>query len=194
MPHTTLTTTSSSLPKLLLGVLLLLTLTLTLQACGSDEPLELVNKPCPVDGADSGDEAHQDPNQLACDNSNFAFDLYRALSEEMEKEENLFFSPYSISQVLAMAYAGARVETERQMADALRYTLPQERLHPAFNGLDSVLSSRSEDSYDSFDPDGESTAFRLNISNAVWGQDGFEFHNDYLDVPEGQLPGRVATP
>ena len=106
-----------------------------------------------------------------------------ALSEEMEKEENLFFSPYSISQVLAMAYAGARVETERQMADALRYTLPQERLHPAFSGLDSVLRSRSEDSYDSFDPDGESTAFRLNISNAVWGQDGFKFHGDYLNVP-----------
>ena len=59
--------------------------------------------------------------QLACDNSNFAFDLYSALSDG---EDNLFFSPFSISQVLAMAYAGARGETERQMADTLRYGLP----------------------------------------------------------------------
>ena len=66
---------------------------------------------------------------MACDNSNFAFDHYRALSDG---EGNLFFSPFSISQVLAMAYAGARGETERQIADTLRYSLPQDRLHPAF--------------------------------------------------------------
>ena len=65
-------------------------------------------------------------------NSAFAFDLYRALCVE---DGNLFYSPYSISLALAMTYAGARGETERQMADTLHFLLPQDRLHPAFNDL-----------------------------------------------------------
>jgi serpin B len=55
---------------------------------------------------------------------------------------NLFFSPYSISQALAMTYAGARAETETQMAATLRFVLAQEALHKAFNGLDQELASR----------------------------------------------------
>ena len=38
-------------------------------------------------------------------NNDFAFDLYRALSDG---EGNLFYSPFSISQALAMTFAGAR--------------------------------------------------------------------------------------
>ena len=182
--------------KLLVGMLLILATVLVIQACGDDgepleQPLEPVSRPCPADDAGNVVQESQDPNQLACDNSNFAFDLYRAISAEKEREENLFFSPYSISQVLAMAYAGAREETEWQMAEALRYTLPQDRLHPAFKGLDGVLQSRSEDSAPSYDSDGESTAFRLNIANAVWGQDGFKFHGDYLDTLKDNYEGEL---
>ncbi len=182
MPHCSTHIADWTLPKLLLGVFVVLAVVVVFQACGSDEPLELINRTCPVDGANSGEEMHQDPNQLACDNSNFAFDLYRALSGEKEKEENLFFSPYSISQVLAMAYAGARGETERQMADALRYALPQDRLHPAFDALDVSLHSRGEDAYNPSDSDEDNPNFRLNIANAVWGQDGFGFRREYLDT------------
>ena len=42
---------------------------------------------------------------LVRDNSAFAFELYQRLSMA---DGNLFFSPYSISTALAMAYAGAR--------------------------------------------------------------------------------------
>ena len=54
--------------------------------------------------------------------SGFSIDLYRTLVES--EEGNLFFSPYSISLTLAMAYAGARGETEVQMADVFRFDLP----------------------------------------------------------------------
>lgn len=108
-----------------------------------------------------------DLRQLVAGNSAFAFDLYQALREE---DGNLFFSPYSVSAALAMTYAGARSETEREMAQTLHFTLPQERLHPAFYALDTQLVRPDED------------AFKLHIANAIWGQTGYEFLAVFLDV------------
>ena len=107
-------------------------------------------------------------------NSAFAFDLYQALRSE---NENLFYSPYSISLALAMTYAGARGETESQMADTLHFLLSQGRLHPAYNSLDIELSRRGEGAEGK---DGE--GFRLSIANAIWGQEGYEFLTPFLDV------------
>ena len=59
-------------------------------------------------------------------NGAFAFDLYRTLSAA---DGNLFFSPYSISTALGMTYAGARGETESQMADTLHLGLIYETKH-----------------------------------------------------------------
>lgn len=115
-----------------------------------------------------------DLTTLAGGNSAFAFDLYQALKEE---DGNLFYSPYSISLALAMTYAGARGETEQQMADTLHFILSQDRLHPAFNSLDIELGQRGEGAEGK---DGE--GFRLNIVNAIWGQEGYEFLSEFLDV------------
>jgi serpin B len=107
-------------------------------------------------------------------NSAFAFELYRALKGE---EGNLFYSPYSISLALAMTYAGARGETEEQMADALHFLLDQSKLHPAFNWLDAELASRGEGAQGK-----DGGEFRLNIVNAIWGQEDYEFLSGFLDV------------
>lgn len=107
-------------------------------------------------------------------NSAFAFKLYQELKE---KSGNLFYSPYSISLALAMTYAGARGETAQQMAATLQFLLEQERLHPAFNWLDSELAKRGQGAAGK---DGK--GFRLNIVNAIWGQKDYEFLSDFLDV------------
>lgn len=120
---------------------------------------------------------HVDDTDLAMlvdGNSDFAFNLYQALSKE---GGNIFYSPYSISLALAMTYAGARGETERQMADTLHFVLPQHRLHPAFNSLDIELSQRGEGVQGR---DGE--GFRLNIVNALWGQKDYQFLTTFLDT------------
>jgi serpin B len=111
-----------------------------------------------------------DLSELVAGNSAFAFDLYQALRDV---DGNLFISPYSISAALAMTYAGARGETEREMAQTLRFTLPQERLHPAFNALDLELMHPDEE------------AFSLHIANAIWGQAGYQFLAPFLDVLAG---------
>jgi serpin B len=92
-------------------------------------------------------------------NNAFAFDLYQVLKEE---EGNLFYSPYSISLLGAIAFAGACAETEEQMAATLHYTLPQDQLHPAFNALDHELARRSEAATIR---SGE--GFRLEVLNAI---------------------------
>mgnify|MGYP001148779518 CR=1 FL=1 len=117
-----------------------------------------------------------DLDALVDGNSAFALDLYQRLAHE-QGGENLFYSPYSISLALAMTYAGARGETEQQMADTLNYTLPQERLHPAFNALDQILATRGE-AAEGKDDEG----FRLNIANAIWGQEGYTFLEGFLDT------------
>ena len=104
---------------------------------------------------------------LADGNSAFTFDLYQALRET---DGNLFYSPYSISLALAMTYAGARGETEEQMANTLHFILPQNQLHSAFNSLDLELGRRGQDARGK---DGE--GFRLHIVNAIWGQKDFDF-------------------
>jgi len=105
----------------------------------------------------------------------FAFDLYRTLQEDQERV-NFFYSPFSISITLAMTWAGAREETEREMADVLHFTLPQDRLHPAFNALDLELTRRGQGARGK---DGK--GFRLNIVNALWGQTDFRFLPEFLD-------------
>jgi serpin B len=112
--------------------------------------------------------------KLVDGNNAFALDLYQALREE---DGNLFFSPYSISIALAMTYAGARGETESQMAATLHYLLSQDRLHTAFNALDLKLAKRGRGAAGQ---DGE--AFRLNIVNALWGQKDYAFLAQYLDA------------
>lgn len=106
-------------------------------------------------------------------NNAFAFDSY----QEIKGDENLFFSPYSISLALAMTYAGACGDTAQQMAGTLHYTLPQEQLHPALNSLDIELSQRGQGAKGKDDK-----GFRLNIVNAIWGQKGYAFLQEFLDT------------
>ena len=107
-------------------------------------------------------------------NTTFALDLYQRLRTE---KGNLFYSPFSISEALAMVYAGARAETETRMAKALRFDLDQTKLHPAFNALDLALASRGKGAAGT---DGQ--GFRLNIANALWGQTGHTFLDPFLDT------------
>jgi len=106
--------------------------------------------------------------ELVAGNTHFALDLYRVL---FDAEQNHFYSPYSISQALAMTFAGARGETERQMAQVLHFSLPQTDLHPAFNALYQALASR-----------GEGEGFSLHNVSAIWGQQGYAFLDPFLDI------------
>jgi serpin B len=142
--------------------------------------------PASVETIVKADEARSEKPRLAADapavesvptlvagNTEFALDLYGAL---FDGHENLFLSPHSLSMALAMTYAGARGETERQMAEALHFSLPQAQLHPAFNALDQALAGGGQDA---------SQASPLRSVNALWGQEGDTFLEPFLDTLAG---------
>jgi serpin B len=111
---------------------------------------------------------------LSDGNNTFAFDLYHSLKEN---NDNFFYSPYSISSALAMTYAGARGETERQMANTLHFTLSQDSLHPAFHSLSQALASRGQE-----DKIQDKRGFILRNVNAIWGQQGYNFLPAFLKL------------
>jgi serpin B len=115
---------------------------------------------------------------LVSGNSAFAFKLYQTLkTKQIDTTGNMFFSPYSISTALAMTYAGASGDTEKQMSSALNFTLTQAQLHPAFNKLALELASRGQGAKGT---DGKS--FSLNIANALWGQQDYTIQPAFLNL------------
>ena len=125
-----------------------------------------------VSATDKQDPLKADKAATVAGNSEFAFDLYAKLKEDPKVEEaggNLFFSPYSISTALAMTWAGARGQTEKEMAKVLHFSLAQAKLHPAFAALEKQLNA-----------DEEERGYELSIANALWGQKGYGFLKDFM--------------
>jgi serpin B len=115
-----------------------------------------------------------DLSEVVDGNIGFACDLYHDLGAQ---DDNIFFSPFSISEAMAMIYSGARGDTETQIADTMHFTVGQDRLHPVFNRLDLELQSRGQGAKGK---DGE--PFRLHIANSAWGQEGWQWQQQFLDT------------
>ncbi|MBU1949044.1 MAG: serpin family protein [Candidatus Eisenbacteria bacterium] len=105
------------------------------------------------------------------DMNHFSLNLYLRLSR---KPGNLFFSPYSVSETLAMTYAGARGETERQMSQVLNFPTDRERLH-----LIQAGSRKQREQY-------TSGGLRFSMANSVWGQRDHTFRADYIELIQKQ--------
>jgi serpin B len=115
-----------------------------------------------------------DQATLAADNAGFALDAYHKIAAE---HANLVFSPASVSIALSMAYAGAAGTTASEMASALHFTLPAERLYPAFDSLDLNLASRGQDKKSI-----DGGPMQVKIVNAAWAERTYQFRSEYLDI------------
>jgi serpin B len=143
---------------------------------GGDAPdgIELVRSDLERERKPSVDEMAR--MRFAADNQAFAFDLYQQVRGGAE---NLFFSPYSISVALAMTYAGAQGETEREMATALHFGLAEPSLHQSFNATDLALAGREKELVNR---ESSGDGFRLSLTNAMFARTGREFAAPFLDT------------
>lgn len=102
-------------------------------------------------------------------NNRFALDLYHQLSDA---QENIFFSPYSLSNALAMTYAGSAGETAKQMANVLHFNLSADAIHPAFSELANLIQVKPDQGY------------RIQMANRLWGQENYGFLDKFLTLTQ----------
>ncbi len=110
-------------------------------------------------------------------NNGFAFDVYSELATD---DENIFFSPYSLSTALGMTYEGARGQTANEMASTLRFSTD----HSFRRAATAVLQNGYND---------KTTLYRLEMANALWVQEGFDFSKDFLSMVEKFYAGTAAN-
>lgn len=115
---------------------------------------------------------------LARGNNHFACDLYAQLRNE---KGNLFFSPFSISTILAMTAAGARGETQASMVKALRPPFHDARWHEAGGALLAHLEAVQQ-----------TNGVKLSIANSLWPNLDFQPTETFLAIAEKKYRAKVT--
>ncbi|MCC6125845.1 MAG: hypothetical protein IT426_12835 [Pirellulales bacterium] len=110
-------------------------------------------------------------------NNQFAFDLYLQLRE---RDRNLFFSPYSIATVLAMAHSGARGAMADEMAKALHFSLKQAEIPAGYRSLlnATLLADRP--------------GCEINVANRLWCQQGYKFREPFLEINRKEFNSEIG--
>lgn len=107
-------------------------------------------------------------------NNRFAIDLYREVCERSE-DDNVFFSPFSISSALGMTYTGAEEETASEMAEVLHFSLPVNAINSAFHSITESLTSGGLNEPQSGEP------FTLAISSGLWVDNNFQLLDSFVE-------------
>lgn len=142
-----------------IGILLGILLLLGASSEASDKGKQWTNRAIP--------EASKDEVRKVVTGANsFAIDLYGALAAGTG---NFFFSPISVSEALAMVYAGAAGETAAEMARMLSFPLDDPKFH-ASNGL--LLASLNHGA--------DAGLYDIRVANRLWGRKGYGFLEPFL--------------
>ncbi|WP_292364440.1 MULTISPECIES: serpin family protein [unclassified Methanoculleus] len=123
----------------------------------------------PTEGETPGPAAEGAGN-VSAGNNRFAADLYRQLASDPDyADQNIFFSPYSISSALAITYEGARGTTADEIGSVLHLPQNETLRRSGFAGLDAVLNSGDAN-------------YTLRTANALWAQEAYPFLPDYIET------------
>jgi serpin B len=107
-------------------------------------------------------------NEYVDSSNEFSFRMYGQL---IDSNENIFFSPYSISTALGMAYEGARGETATEMRQVLNLPEDDQTRREMVQAVQSLLNK-------------EGTSYELSAANAYWLREGGNLKEEYKDAIE----------
>ncbi|NWI35339.1 A1AT antiproteinase, partial [Picathartes gymnocephalus] len=108
--------------------------------------------------------------KLAPRNADFAFKLYKQIRDE-SGDQNIFFSPLSISTAFTMLTLGARSNTLRELHKGLAFNLTEMEEQEIHEGFQHVLQLLN-------DPHRE---VQLNMGNALFVDNQVELLQNFLD-------------
>lgn len=103
----------------------------------------------------------------------FGWNLYPKLAAA--NPGNLFFSPFSIVEAMAMVTAGARGQTLTELLSLLAVDKLSDAFHPGMNALDQAVRAKPAVT-------DKAQAFELSVANSAWAQQGFAFEQAYLEM------------
>ncbi|MCK4980282.1 MAG: serpin family protein, partial [Candidatus Delongbacteria bacterium] len=110
-------------------------------------------------------------NYNAADSNNeFMMKMYSELVKD-KKQDNIFFSPFSISSALAMTFAGSDGNTEVEMANTLEFSSNTESFHKNFSKVTNKINEI-----------GKKGKVKLSIANSLWLQNGYIFKDKFINT------------
>jgi len=112
----------------------------------------------------------------------FGFDLLKIFNQDQRLiDENLFYSPTSISLAVAMVFLGSRGNTAEQIAKAFKwYGHEFEDVHLALKSLQEVVLESEHDNLE------------LKIANRIWGHSELEETAEFKENSLGFYNAHVA--
>ncbi|MCX6776199.1 MAG: serpin family protein [Candidatus Micrarchaeota archaeon] len=116
-------------------------------------------------------------NNVVNANNQFAFDLY---SQYKFQNDNLLFSPYSISTALAMTYEGARGQTAEEMQAVFHFPPDNNTRRLGFAGVYNEINKKDKE-------------YNLSTANALWAQKDYKFLDDYFSLVDEYYGGNVTN-
>ena len=116
-------------------------------------------------------------SSFAEDHNEASLAMYRNI---LQKNNNLFFSPFSIRTALGMAFCGARGKTATQMQEALRLPSLDEKQDTAMAGIVQRLNEIGGHDV------------KITLANSLWGQDGEPVQQGFLDRVALHYGGEIS--
>ncbi len=99
-------------------------------------------------------------------NNEFAFDLYFKLKI---REENIFFSPFSIFSAIAITYEGAKGNTKKEIEDVMGYPSSEFLRRPCMAKIYNEINEREK-------------KYMLHIANALWIQKNYRILKEFKEI------------
>jgi serpin B len=106
----------------------------------------------------------------------FAFRIYHQIASK--SQDNIAFSPFSISAALAMTHAGARGQTAEEIRKALDLPQNEQYVHSLLGSLWKGVSGEG---------------YLLRIANRLWGQIGKPFLPQFLRITKDMFGAELAA-
>jgi len=110
-------------------------------------------------------------------NNQFAIDFYSKIKDQ---DENIFFSPYSISSAFAIVNEGAQGETSKEIFDVFGFPEDEDKRRIEFSMISNSLNKEDEN-------------FNLKVANALWIADRYNLKQEYVENAKKHYDSEVST-
>jgi serpin B len=113
-------------------------------------------------------------------NNQFAVNLYSRYAGEKGADENVFFSPFSISSAIAMTYEGAKGQTAQEIGNVFHFPADISQVRNGYQKAFAAINSNA-------------SSYTLRVANALWVQKNYPLLDDYTNAIKTYYGGGITN-